>query len=166
MTTEHVTITLCGSARFEQLFHVWNEALSISGYAVFSLSVFPSNKRGIKDWYDVNTKKRLDHVHKLKILRSNCIVVLNRFGYIGDSTLSEIEYSRRAGRPVYFLESWGEGMRSYSGRKLDIPENYLTPIDTTTSSHPLNRCIWNLLGPPGVVRTNMVKLVRSWSYDE
>ena len=37
-----LTITLCGSARFEAEFHKWNKALTLSGHTVFSLGCFPS----------------------------------------------------------------------------------------------------------------------------
>lgn len=53
-------ITLCGSARFEQDFHEWNERLTLAGHCVFSLAVFPSIKGGEKNWYTDEVKQTLD----------------------------------------------------------------------------------------------------------
>src|SRR5216684_2250058 len=33
-------ITLCGSTRFEPLFHEWNHKLALAGHTVYSLSLF------------------------------------------------------------------------------------------------------------------------------
>lgn len=114
-------ITLCGSARFEPFFKLWNEHLTLAGHVVFSLSVYPSDKAGEKGWYTENEKLMLDTVHKRKILASDAILVLNAFSYIGESTLSEISFAKIAEKKVYFMEQWsidrGPDQRS-------IPERY------------------------------------------
>ena len=100
-------ITLCGSARFEREFHLWNKVLTLSGHAVFSLGCFPSIEGG-KDWYSDPMKKRLDMVHKLKIQQSDAILVLNRNGYVDESTLSEVEFARLEGCELYAIETWDD----------------------------------------------------------
>ena len=50
------------------------------------------------------TKAMLDDMHKAKIDMSDEIFVINVDGYIGDSTRSEIEYAKRTGKAVRFLE--------------------------------------------------------------
>ena len=50
-------------------------------------------------------KKQLDNLHKDKILISDAIYVVNKDGYIGDSTKSEIEYATKQGKKVNYLEN-------------------------------------------------------------
>lgn len=97
-------ITLCGSARFENEFHQWNQALSLSGHVVLSLAVHPSLHRGNKDWYTPEQKQMLDAVHLTKITSSDAIMVINRDNYIGDSTASEIRWAWLHKKAVYSLE--------------------------------------------------------------
>lgn len=128
-------ITLCGSIRFLHLFDAWNEALSCAGHAVFSLGMRsrPDSRPTEED------KAVLDAVHKNKIAASDAVLVLNRFAYIGESTMSEIEHAKSLGREVRFLESWGKGhgidglhtaeVQSLA-RFYGVPERYGSPIDT------------------------------------
>jgi hypothetical protein len=46
----------------------------------------------------------LDDMHKRKIDMADEIFVINVDGYIGSSTRSEIEYARKTGKPVRYLE--------------------------------------------------------------
>jgi hypothetical protein len=103
-----MVITLCGSARFEHLFHAWNEALTLSGHVVFGLATYPSVK-GKKEFYNEHEKALLDKAHKLKIDNSDCVLVLNRFAYIGESTMSEIEHAISKNKMIVFIESWAKG---------------------------------------------------------
>ena len=96
-----MVITLCGSTRFEEQFHEWNERLTLAGHTVFSLSVFPSTKSE-REWYSSDVKKSLDLAHKRKINHSDAIfVVYDESEYVGDSTKSEIEYARKNNLPIY-----------------------------------------------------------------
>lgn len=95
-------ITLCGSARFEDLFHKINEELSLAGHVVYALSVYPSLKAGDKDWYTEEQKAILDKVHLEKIRHSDAIVVINPEDYKGKSTLNEIAYANSIGRRIYY----------------------------------------------------------------
>lgn len=166
-------ITLCGSARFEDWFHAWNEALSLSGHCVFGLGCYPSWKRGEKNWYTEEEKTILDAVHKGKISSSHAIFVLNAFAYLGESTLSEIAFAREKRKDVYFLESWGRGcgigvhhkaaLRSFAAT-LKVPVGFTSPIDTSASAW--NRQPWDLLPPVGKLRTSIVMRLRErFGYD-
>lgn len=105
-------LTLCGSARFEEEFHKWNEDLTLAGDVVYSLAVFPSQKQGQQElvgrpaheWYSAAQKAQLDGVHRAKIDNSDGIVVLDVGGYVGNSTQGEIDYARAQGKAVYWLE--------------------------------------------------------------
>ena len=46
----------------------------------------------------------LDEMHRRKIDMSDEIFVINVGGYIGDSTKNEIEYAKRKGKIVKYLE--------------------------------------------------------------
>ena len=50
-------------------------------------------------------KDMLDHIHRKKIELSDEIFVINKDGYIGDSTRSEIEYATKLGKTVKYLEN-------------------------------------------------------------
>ena len=134
-----LTITLCGSARFEEHWKVWNKVLSLSGHTVFSLACMPSDNGG-KDWYTPEQKRRLDAVHKLKIQRSDAIAVLNVDGYVGESTLSEIEHARLLDKRIYALQSWGAHKPWCS---VGMPS------------------FWDLLPEAGQYRNSLVDLVRT-----
>ena len=49
-------------------------------------------------------KEMLDKMHKNKIDLSDAICVINKNGYIGQSTQSEIEYAKRHNKVIYYLE--------------------------------------------------------------
>ena len=46
----------------------------------------------------------LDDLHKRKIDMADAIYVINKDGYIGRSTLSEIKYAKAAGKEVMYME--------------------------------------------------------------
>ena len=46
----------------------------------------------------------LDDIHKRKIDMSDEIFVINKDGYIGSSTASEIEYAKTKGMPIRYME--------------------------------------------------------------
>lgn len=101
-------ITLCGSARFEKEFHLYNKILTLSGHTVFSLACFPSAE-GNKTWYSEEQKISLDAAHQRKIELSHAILVINKGGYIGESTIEEIDYARIMHLGVYFISSPSSG---------------------------------------------------------
>lgn len=46
----------------------------------------------------------LDDIHKRKIDMADAIYVINKGGYIGSSTKSEIQYAYEHGKDVIFME--------------------------------------------------------------
>lgn len=164
-----LTLTLCGSARFEPLWHAMNLALTVCGHTVFSLTPFPSVNGGVREWYTDEEKRRLDAAHFRKIDRSDGIVVLNRHAYIGPSTINEIAHARGGGKRIYVLESWGEGygvcgMHTEAVQAdarawgIDI-DRYGSPLDVS-HGHPGGTFGWfDLLGPAGAVRSACVDRV-------
>ncbi len=165
-------ITLCGSTRFEHLFHAWNEALTLTGNTVFSLAVYPSTKGGEKGWYDAKTKRLLDAAHFRKIDASEGIVVINAFAYVGKSTINEVKYARQRGKKVFFVESWGKGFgvgHTHTDEYQALAKRYGafdkgSPLDTRTGVDG-NVDIWmsDLLGPTGPLRSKVVDLIQKES---
>lgn len=93
-------ITLCGSAKFMDKFIEMSAALTRQGNVVISLSMVKKNTAD----QDAKLHELLDDIHKRKIDLSHSIYVLNVGGYIGESTRGEIEYARKTGKRVDYLE--------------------------------------------------------------
>lgn len=100
-------VCLCGSTRFWKHFQDWGLKLSLEGKIVLSLGVCapdavvlanPETPEGRVQ------KEGLDELHKRKIDLADKVFVLNVDGYVGESTLSEMDYARKTGKPVEFLE--------------------------------------------------------------
>lgn len=148
-------ITLCGSSRFEKHFKIWDEFLSLAGHVVYTLSVYPSDKQGVKNWYNAQDKRTLDKVHKMKIENSEAILLLNVCAYIGESTFSEVEFAKENKKTVYALESWGIGCGIGHAVKVGygIPLDYTSPIDTSGF-----RSVWDarIFGSANDLRSRIV----------
>ena len=99
---EYKIITLCGSIKFKDEFMRVQEKLTLDGNIVLTPNFFNNIK---KEEIDLETKKMLDEMHKQKIDMSDEIYVINVGGYIGESTKSEIEYAKRKGKKISYLES-------------------------------------------------------------
>ena len=99
---EYKIITLCGSIKFKDEFMRIQEKLTLDGNIVLTPNFFNNIK---KEEIDLETKKMLDEMHKQKIDISDEIYVINVGGYIGESTKSEIEYAKRKGKKISYLES-------------------------------------------------------------
>ena len=52
---------------------------------------------------DKKTEKILKTLHKEKIDMSDSVLVINVNGYVGENTLSEINYAKEKGKPVSYL---------------------------------------------------------------
>ena len=52
-----------------------------------------------------NIKSMLDEMHKRKIDLADEVFVINKNGYIGSSTKSEIEYAQNLGKKIVFMKN-------------------------------------------------------------
>ncbi|MEY8428514.1 hypothetical protein AALA00_12515 [Lachnospiraceae bacterium 46-15] len=109
MVGKYKVITLCGSTRFKDAFMEAQKRLTLEGNIVISVGLFGhSGDDEVWDGMDEGTlsktKGMLDDMHKRKIDMADEIYVINVGGYIGDSTRSEIEYAKAAGKLVKYLE--------------------------------------------------------------
>lgn len=97
-------VTLCGSMSFEQSMRAAAVTESLSGAIV--LLPLVNMKRPDARWTDpadaTRIKADLDRLHLAKIDAADEVLVICPGGYIGQSTRREIDYARRAGKPVRF----------------------------------------------------------------
>ena len=110
MQEKYPVITLCGSTRFKDEFMNAQKRLTLEGNIVISVGlVGHSGDQEVWENMDegtlTKTKEMLDDMHKRKIDMADSIYVINVGGYIGDSTRSEIEYAKKHGKEVQYLES-------------------------------------------------------------
>lgn len=95
-------VCLCGSTRFMEAFQAANLRLTLAGKIVLSVGCNTKSDVGLGITPEV--KVMLDDLHKRKIDMADSVLVLNVGGYIGDSTRSEVEYAKRNGKRVEYLE--------------------------------------------------------------
>ena len=94
-------ITLCGSTKFKEDFMKQNERLTLAGNVVISVGVFAhADGKQISK----SDKILLDSIHKQKIEMADEIFVINKGGYIGESTRNEILYAMHCGKPISYME--------------------------------------------------------------
>lgn len=99
---KYKVITLCGSTRFKDAFLEVQKRLTLEGNIVISVGLFGHS--GDNEAWVEETKEMLDDMHKRKIDMADEIFVINVGGYIGDSTRSEIEYAKKTGKSIHYLE--------------------------------------------------------------
>ena len=110
MQEKYPVITLCGSTRFKDEFMNAQKRLTLEGNIVISVGLF-GHSGDQEVWENMDegtltkTKEMLDDMHKRKIDMADSIYVINVGGYIGDSKRSEIEYAKKHGKEVQYLES-------------------------------------------------------------
>lgn len=100
MIGNYKVITLCGSTKFKEDFERVNRELTLAGNIVISVGCFGHSG----DVFSDEQKIMLDDIHKRKIDMADAIYVINKDGYIGSSTRSEINYAIRTGKQVIFME--------------------------------------------------------------
>jgi len=99
---EYNVITLCGSTKFKTEFFEIQKELTLQGNIVISVGLFGHS--GDDEVWEEGTKEMLDDMHKRKIDMANEIFVINKNGYIGSSTKSEIKYAQTIGVDIRYLE--------------------------------------------------------------
>lgn len=101
LTKGRKIITLCGSTKFKDDFVRVNRELSLQGNVVITVAFF-----GHADKIPVTAEEKalVDEIHLRKIDLADEIYVINKGGYVGASTLKEIEYARATGKAVHYME--------------------------------------------------------------
>ncbi len=102
MVGKYKVITLCGSTKFKDDFIREQKRLSLEGNIVISVGLFGHS--GDNEVWNENVKEMLDDMHKRKIDMADEIFVINKNGYIGQSTKSEIDYAKSHNKIVKYME--------------------------------------------------------------
>ena len=102
MVGKYKVITLCGSTKFKDEFVREQKRLSLEGNIVISVGMFGHS--GDSEVWANGIKEMLDDMHKRKIDMADEIFVINKGGYIGSSTKSEIEYAKKTNKKVNYME--------------------------------------------------------------
>jgi hypothetical protein len=108
MVGKYKVITLCGSTRFKDEFMEAQKRLTLEGNIVISVGLF-GHSGDNEVWENMDegtltrTKEMLDDMHKRKIDMAEEVYIINKNGYLGDSTRSEIEYAKQTGKPVKYM---------------------------------------------------------------
>ncbi|MBR5546801.1 MAG: hypothetical protein IKU70_07450 [Clostridia bacterium] len=102
MVGKYKVITLCGSTKFRDAFMQEQKRLTLEGNIVISVGMFGHS--GDQEVWNDGVKEMLDDMHKRKIDMADEVFVINVGGYIGSSTMSEIEYAKNTGKTVRYLE--------------------------------------------------------------
>ena len=163
MVGKYPVITLCGSTRFKVQFLEVQKRLTLEGNIVISVGLFGHS--GDDEVWTEGTKEMLDDMHKRKIDMADAIYVINVGGYIGESTRSEIEYAKRNGKEVRYLEESTSGLPEETVREiaemLDCGHVcYLNP-DTNETVFIPNPASWEYFEEPDMVTKELEK-VDSW----
>ena len=100
MIGNYKVITLCGSTKFKEDFERVNRRLTLDGNIVISVGCYGHSG----DTFTDEQKIMLDDIHKRKIDMADAIYVINKNGYIGASTRSEIQYALKTGKHIMYME--------------------------------------------------------------
>lgn len=107
--TRPTIVCLCGSTRFWREFQAANLRETLAGKIVLSIGAASGTEDEHfgnlpRDEYD-RVKAMLDELHLRKIDLADEVLVLNKGGYIGESTSREIAYAQSLGTPIRYLVS-------------------------------------------------------------
>lgn len=94
-------VCLCGSTRFYEVFQQVAAALTNQGFIVLAPYCYHHYDQTI---FTDTEKQKLDNLHKAKIAKADYILIINKDGYIGESTQSEIDFAEALNKPIYYLE--------------------------------------------------------------
>ncbi|MDR2934156.1 MAG: DUF4406 domain-containing protein [Rickettsiales bacterium] len=93
-------ITICGSIKFYDIIVKEHRRLAFDGYCVFGLT--PPSSDGTIETSEQIELLSIEHYKKIDL--SDAIFVVNKDGYIGDSTKKEIEYAKKQGKEIIYME--------------------------------------------------------------
>lgn len=102
MIGKYKVITLCGSTKFKDEFIKEQKRLTLEGNIILTVGLFGHS--GDNEVWQEGVKEMMDDMHKRRIDMSDEIFVINKNGYIGSSTKSEIEYAMKTNKKVNYLE--------------------------------------------------------------
>ena len=104
MVKKYKVITLCGSTKFKDEYMKAQRDLTLAGNIVITVGMFGHADGEYQTVLTEEVKEMLDDMHKRKIDMADEIFVINKNGYVGLSTKSEILYAQSTGKKVSYLE--------------------------------------------------------------
>lgn len=107
-----IIICICGSTKFTDLHAIKKWELEKEGEAIcLMINYLPFWYAEEQGWIGQDhfaeqegNKEILDELHLRKIDLADKIYVIDKGGYIGESTRKEIEYAENLGKPILYLE--------------------------------------------------------------
>jgi len=100
-------ICICGSSKFVAEMAIFRWELEKSGKVItLGLHLLPLSYIKVRDHGAENEgiAAIMDELHFRKIDISDKVFIFNYGGYIGESTRNEIEYTKKIGKPITYLE--------------------------------------------------------------
>ena len=91
-------VTICGSMKFKDKMMEIAKELEVKKKYVVIQCIYSNDK------FSDEEQKNLADLHYNKIKISDAIYVINVNGYIGNQTSKEIEYAKKLGKEVMYLE--------------------------------------------------------------
>lgn len=112
-------VCLCGSTRFVDIYNEYRKIFTLKGYIVLSIEIVTTQTQKDDPQYsNPELKHMLDELHKRKIDLADEVFIINKGGYIGESTHSEIEYAKVHNKIITYLEPTPpEGSKEVSSDK-------------------------------------------------
>lgn len=104
LVTEYHIITLCGSTKFKEAYEKANMLETLKGNIVLSVGAFFHSNVEAQKLFTDEAKMKVDLLHLEKIRLSDEVIVLNVGGYVGRSTLNEIQFAHGLGKKITYLE--------------------------------------------------------------
>ena len=92
-------ITFCGSSRFREVFHKLASEYTLMGWIVLMPHCYYENNSR------PDLKDLLVEIHRDMIEMSDAILVVNKNGYIGDSTKEEIKWAEVLHKEIKYYEN-------------------------------------------------------------
>lgn len=114
---KYKVITLCGSTRFKDAFIEAQKWLTLEGNIVISVAFFSQTDDVLENMTETEITEKismLNEMHRQKIDMADEIYVINVGGYIGKSTLSEIEYAKSIAKRYVTWKRHSSAICAYS----------------------------------------------------
>lgn len=98
-----IIVCLCGSTKFKQEFITANFRETMAGRIVLSVGWFGHTDQAVY-LPSKEEKRMLDNLHLRKIDLADEVLIINVWGYIGDSTRREWQYAKKKLKLIRWLD--------------------------------------------------------------
>lgn len=104
MVGKYNVIYICGSSKFKDDFIEQSKLLTLQGNIILSVNVFGHSGDNINTLWTDTIEDMLIDMGKRKVDMADEVFVINKNGYIGETTKLEIDYALSKGLPIRYLE--------------------------------------------------------------